>query len=122
MGYTPNKNDFGVYKQLAQLQPAAKNTAESLYSPSSDEEVHIKNITVVNLNNKDVNFVIYVDDDGTTFNDTTTTCATKLKKDSYEEILSGSEIFMNNSSGALGFEASNTDFTITVWGVVYDIS
>lgn len=121
MSYTPNKADFQTKKMLAQITPAAKNVAENIYSPGTNEEVSIDTIIIANYNNKDIDFIVYVDDDGTTYDDSTTVVADKVKK---EESGLGSErvIYMNDSNGSIGFESSDTDVTITIWGTVTDLS
>ncbi len=106
---------------LAQLTPALANTAEQLYSPNAAEEVHVKAWTVVNYNNQDVDFIVYVDDDGTTWDDTTTVFLGSVTK-SETNPAGDLSIFMNDSSGSIGFESDDVDVTITIWGVVYDLS
>lgn len=106
---------------LAQLSPASKNTPELLYSPGTDEEVNIEVIQVANFNNKDTEFVLYVDDDGTTYNDSTSVAIGKTKKET-SDIAIDKTFPMNDSSGSIGIEVSDTDCTITVWGTVTDLS
>ena len=121
MTYIPDKEAFGVYKMLAQINPAAANVAEQLYSPNANEEVHIKAWTVVNTNANDVDFLIYVDDDGVIWDDTTLVFSGVVDK--LEATPAGDlGIFMNNSAGSIGFEADDVDCTITIWGIVYDLS
>lgn len=123
MTYIGNKENRSKYKVLAQAQPSSKNTTQQIYAPNSNEEVHILSVTVVNLNNKDVDFVLYMDEDGDTYNDSTTIFAAEVKKDdSANPISNQTPIFMDSENNTLGFEASDTDVTITVWGAIYDIT
>lgn len=120
MTYIPDKEAFGEYKMLGQLNPASPNTPELLYSPNAGEEVHIKGWTVANQNNQDVSFIFYLDDTGTTWDDTTVVFIGSVTRDQTSPA-GDPAAFMNNSAGSIGFEASDVDVTVTIWGVVYDI-
>jgi hypothetical protein len=106
------------FKLLAQLSPAVANTPETLFSPAAGEEVHITTWSLANYNNKDVSFIVYVDDDGTTYDDSTTARVGMSAKDTTDP-LAIVPIYMNNENGSIGFKASDTDVTLTIWGAVY---
>ena len=57
-------------KQLGQLRPA-DTTAASLYSPAALVTAIIKNLVVCNTTAVTATFRIFVDDDGTTYDETT---------------------------------------------------
>lgn len=57
-------------KQLGQLRPA-NTTAASLYSPGANVTGIAKNLIVCNLTAIEATFRVFVDDDGTTFDETT---------------------------------------------------
>ncbi len=121
MSYIPDKEAFGVYKLLAQVVPAVANAPEIVFSPNANEEVHITLASLVNYNNQDIDFVLYQDDDGTTYDDSTTIGKGSISRDETGRASAGT-IFMNNSTGSVGVKVSNTNCTITLWGVVYDLS
>ena len=122
VGIIPKENK-SVYKMLAQAQPAVANTTQLLYTPNANEEVHIETISVVNVNNQDVDMVFYLDDVGTTWDDSTTIANPSIPKDGFApSIWQRAKIFMNNENGSIAFKAGDTDVTVTVWGVIYDLS
>ena len=57
-------------KQLGQLRPV-NTTAASLYSPAANLTGIAKNLIVCNLTNTQTTFRVFVDDDGTTFDEST---------------------------------------------------
>lgn len=121
MTYIPDKQAFGVYKMLFQMSPASPNTPESIFSPGADEEVHIITISLASHNNQDIDYKLYLDDDGTTYADSTLVHPGVVNRDEADpagKIL----VFMNNSAGNLAFEADDIDCTLTAWGIVYDLS
>ena len=102
-------------KQLGQLRPA-NTTAASLYSPGVSTTTIIKTITVVNTGGVNAKYRIFVDDDGSTFDE-----STALFWDT--ELISGEtdaiDLFfaMNNSSGNLGVRTSVANaLTFTAFG------
>jgi hypothetical protein len=117
------KENTSTYKQLAQLNPASPNTKELLFSPDANQEVHIMTVSVVNFNNQDVTVKFYNDDDGTTWDNTTIIANPKIDKNEYApSIFSRGAIILNNSAGSLAVESDDVDVTITLWGVIYDLS
>jgi len=57
-------------KQLGQLRPA-NTTAASLYSPGTNVTGIAKNLWVCNTTSASAKFRVFVDDDGTTYDETT---------------------------------------------------
>ena len=57
-------------KQLGQIRPA-NTTAVSLYSPGADTQTIIKSIIVCNTSGSSATFRIFVDDNGTTYDQAT---------------------------------------------------
>ncbi len=57
-------------KQLGQLRPA-NTTAASLYSPAANTTGIAKNLVVCNTTAATVKFRVFLDDDGTTYDQTT---------------------------------------------------
>lgn len=57
-------------KQLGQLRPA-NTTAASLYSPGAGITAIVKSVWICNTTGAGVTFRIFVDDDGTTYDETT---------------------------------------------------
>lgn len=102
-------------KQLGQLRPA-NTTAESLYSPGASTTAIIKSIIVVNTSGAAATFRIFVDDDGTTYDETTAhywdhpiAADTTVQIDTYWA--------MNDSSGNLAVRTDTNDaITFTCYG------
>jgi len=57
-------------KQLGQLRPA-NTTAASLYSPAANITGIAKNLVICNTTTSTAKFRVFVDDDGTTYDETT---------------------------------------------------
>ena len=103
-----------TYKQLAQAQ--GTGGAASVYSPGTGEQVIIRDVVVVNTTGGDLDFILYCDDDGSTFDETTQilSVTTLPSNSTYER---HSWITMNVNAGNIGFDAPS-GLTITMWGVV----
>lgn len=102
-------------KQLGQLRPA-NTTAATLYSPGASVTTIIKSIVVCNQTASSAKYRIFMDDDGTTFDE-----ATALFFDITIGANSTDQIdtfyAMNNSSGALGVRTdTNSALTFTCFG------
>lgn len=102
-------------KQLGQLRPA-NTMAVSLYSPGESIETIIKLITICNTGNNLVNFRIFVDDDGSTYDKSTALYYdAPLAANSTLQI--DSNILMNNSSGNLAVRTDTANaLTFTCFG------
>lgn len=57
-------------KQLGQLRPA-NTTAASIYSPAANTVTQIKTIIVCNTTSSSASYRIFLDDDGTTYDEST---------------------------------------------------
>jgi len=80
-------------------------------------------LRIANVNNKDIDYILYVDNNGTTWNDTTTIDVGSVNKDEGKNVVTrDTSFFMRDATGSIGIEIDDTDATITVWGVEYDIS
>jgi len=103
-------------KQLAQARENSTN-AVSVYSPGSGVTAVIRTIIVCNQSGADVTFRIFLDDDGTTYDQSTALYYDiPIMTDSSVEI--NTFIAMNNSSGNLAYRSSVANaLTITVFGV-----
>lgn len=104
-------------KQLGQVRNTTGGTAESLYSPGSGVTAIIKQICVSNQTGSADTFSIYVDDDGTTYDE-----ETSLFKDvaiaANDTVLINCWIAMDNDAGNLAVEAATTDaVTFTAFGI-----
>ena len=103
-------------KQLGQLRPA-NTTAASLYSPGASTTAIIKSIIIANVSGAAATFRIFLDDDGTTYDETTAhywdisiAADTTVQIDTYWA--------MNNSSGNLAVRTDTNDaITFSCYGV-----
>lgn len=102
-------------KQLGQLRPA-NTTAASLYSPPALTIAVIKNLVVSNTTALIANFRVFVDDDGTTYDQSTALF--------YDVAISGNDtvevlgfMAMNNSSGNIAVRTDTSSaLTFTLFG------
>ena len=100
-------------KQLGQLRPA-NTTAASIYSPGAGVTAIIRNITVTNLTGLAVEFSIFHDDDGTTYDETTALFFT-VRIEKNQTIQLTAYAAMSNSAGNLAVKtetASALNFTV----------
>lgn len=103
-------------KQLGQLRPA-NTTAASLYSPGASTTAIIKSIVVCNTTGGAPAFRIFIDDDGTTYDETTAHY--------YDAVMEANETLqidtfwaMNGSSGNLAVRTDTANaITFTAHGV-----
>lgn len=102
-------------KQLGQLRPA-NTSAASLYSPGAGVTAIISTVWVCNTSASVVTFRIFVDDDGTTYDESTALFwDTTLAANSTVEL--NTYIAMNNSSGNLAVRTgSASTLTFTAFG------
>ncbi len=102
-------------KQLGQLRPA-NTTAASLYSPGVGVTAIIKSIVICNTTGTSAKFRIFLDDDGTTYDETTAlfydvtiAANTTVQVDTFYA--------MNDSSGNLAVRTDTNDaLTFTCFG------
>lgn len=102
-------------KQLGQLRPA-NTTAASLYSPGASTTAIIRAIVICNQTASSAKYRIFVDDDGTTFDESTALFFdVTIGANSTDQI--DTFYAMNNSSGALGVRTdTNSALTFTAFG------
>ena len=102
-------------KQLGQARENSTN-AVSVYSPAASTTALIKGVMIANTTVSDVTVRIFVDDDGTTYDENTAIAydVTVLANNVwYFDTL----IAMNNSSGNIAYRSSVANaLTITIFG------
>jgi len=108
-----------VIKQLGQLRPA-NTTAASLYSPAASTETIIHNVIICNQTASAATYRLFVDDDGTTYDESTALVFDASVAANSTEIFE-IKICMNVSTGnlavrtgtasALTFTANGVEFT-----------
>lgn len=104
-------------KQLGQVRGTTGGTAESAYSPGSGVTAVIKQIVVCNNTASPATFSIYVDDDGTTY-DEETCLFHDAPIAANDTVFINCYVPMNDDSGNLAVEGSVTDaVTFTVFGL-----
>ena len=101
-------------KQLGQSRPSG-TTAASIYSPSSGTAI-IKTIIVCNTTASAAAFRIFVDDDGTTY-DETTALFWDVSVNGYETVEIDTFAAMNNTAGNMAVRTDTSlALTFTVFG------
>lgn len=105
-----------VEKQLGQLRPA-NTTAASLYSPGAERAI-IKSIVVCNTTATAATFRIFIDDDGSTYDqDSALFYDAPIQANETVEI--STYWPMNNSAGNLGVRTGTADaINFTAFGVI----
>lgn len=103
-------------KQLGQLRPA-NTTAASLYSPGADTTAIGRTLTVANVSSALATYQIFVDDDGTTYDETTAThWNIELLAGEMHQI--DAFLAMNNSAGNIAVRTSVASaINFTLFGV-----
>jgi hypothetical protein len=103
---------------LGQLRPA-NTTAASVYSPAASTEAQITAITVCNTSGAAATMRIFLDDNGTTYDQTTALYYdVPVAADDTVSIFFERGIFMNDATGNLAVRTSVADaLTFTVWGL-----
>ncbi len=108
-------------KQLGQIRPA-NTTAASLYSPDTDDSSRIFVIVVCNTTGSSVDYRLFHDEDGTTYDQTTALFYdVALSANTTDVITFGTGdndgIWMNNSSGNVAARtATGNAITFTAYG------
>lgn len=101
-------------KLLGQSRPS-NTTAVSIYSPSSGNTI-IKSIWVCNTSAAQVTFRIFVDDDGTTY-DESTALFWDVTIDGNSTVEMDTFLAMNNSAGNIAVRSSSANaLTFTLFG------
>ena len=102
-------------KQLGQTKPAGTSPV-SIYSPGAGVTAIIRNITVTNLTGLAVEFSIYHDDDGTTYDETTALFFT-VRVEKNQTVQLTAYVAMNNPAGNLAVQSSTASaLNFTVYG------
>jgi hypothetical protein len=103
-------------KQLGQARPA-NTTAVSIYSPGASVTGIVKNIVVCNTSGASATMRLFLDDDGTTY-DETTALFWDVQLDADSSLQLDGHWGMNDSSGNLAVRTDTNDaLTFTVHGV-----
>lgn len=103
-------------KQLGQLRPL-NTTAASLYSPGSNVTAIIKSVVVANTSGSSASGRIFLDDDGTTY-DESTALYWDVGIDAGSTLQIDTFWAMNDSSGNLAVRSSAASgLTFTAFGV-----
>ena len=108
----------GTYqeKQLGQARPA-NTTAVSIYSPGASTTGIIKNIDICNVSGASAKFRIFLDNDGTIYNETTA-MFWDIQVDINDTVQIDLHTGMNNSSGNLAVRTDTASaLTFTISGV-----
>lgn len=104
-----------VEKQLGQARENSTN-AVSVYSPPVSTNTIIKCITLCNTTSGNETFSLYMDDDGTTYNESTAKYF-DFPLTAKDTLVINTYWAMNNSSGNLAYKVSAANaITITVDG------
>lgn len=105
-----------TYKLLGQLRPA-NTTSASVYSPASGVTTIIKCIVACNTSGSSAKYRIFLDDDGTTYDENTAIFwDVYLGADQSEAI--DLTLCMNNSAGNLAVRTDTADaITFTIFGL-----
>ncbi len=111
---------MNVYRVLAQSRPGDTN-AVSVYSPPASTNAEILSIVVCNTTDASQEFRIFLDSDGTTYNETTSLFwDIPVPAESTIQIDAG--WWLNESAGNLAVRTDLASaFTFTVFGAEYNI-
>lgn len=105
-----------TYKQLGQTRENSTN-AVSVYSPPANTQTIIKTIIITNTTAGAVTYRLFVDDDGTTY-DESTAIAWDVSINAGETSEINSPITMNNTNGNIAYRSSVANaLTITIFGL-----
>jgi len=105
-------------KQLGQLRPA-NTTAASLYSPPTGIiSTEVTTIFVTNTTAGAIAYRVFIDEDGTTYDETTALYYDVSLGANTTEMINPNGLFMNNSSGNLAVRtATNDALNFTAYGI-----
>ena len=106
-----------TFKQLAQARELVTDSDISVYSPPGGTETVIRNIVMCNQSASSTTFRMFLDDDGTTY-DESTALYFDVPIDANVSITFDTFLTMNNSDGNFAYRtASGSDLTITLSGL-----
>ena len=102
-------------KQLGQARENSTN-AVSVYSPAASTTAVVKNITITNTTGSAVDASLFVDDDGTTYDESTALLYQKsVPANDYIEYTGF--VAMNNENGNIAYQSGTANaLTITIFG------
>lgn len=104
-------------KQLGQARPADAN-AVSIYSPGAGVSTRIGSIAICNNTGSVAKFRIFLDDDGTDYDESTALYYDFSLAGNTTLMLNDLALFMNNSAGNLAVRTDTADaLTFTVFGI-----
>lgn len=104
-----------THKQLAQSRPGVTSAA-SIYSPGASTETTIKAIVICNTTASSAAFSIYIDDNGTTY-DQTTALFYSSSIGANETVFVDTFLCMNDSTGNFAVQTDTASaLTFTVFG------
>lgn len=102
-------------KQLGQSRPAG-TAAASIYSPPANTTTIIKTIIVSNVSSASMKYSIFMDDNGTTY-DQTTAIAYNVVLAKESTIVIDTFLAMNDATGNIAFQVDTADSaTISIFG------
>ena len=105
-----------VYKQLGQARQSDTSPV-SVYSPSQGKMVIIKTIIIANTSGADATLRLFLDDDGTTY-DETTALAWNVTVGADSVVQFDGAYTMNDENGNFAYRSSVASaLTITLFGV-----
>lgn len=97
----------GNLQYLNKLRPSG-TTAELIFSPRTGEQVILKSLYICNLSAVDIEYSIYFDNDGATYDETTAIAFSTPIQANTTEIVE-IEIPARNSAGGLAVQTSSAD-------------
>ena len=92
---------------LGQLRPSSI-TAESIFSPSTGQKVELSHIFITNLSAANIEFSLFIDNDGSTYDETTAIAFDTPIQANTTEIVDIS-LPMQNSEGNFAVKTSSAD-------------
>lgn len=102
-------------KVLGQIKPGG-TTAVTIYTVPENTETEVKEISIVNLTNQDKDFAIYIDDNGSTYDDNTIVASNVINKQIGEPRTFS--ITMDKEGGSIGVQSSSSnDINFTITGI-----
>lgn len=106
----------GILQYLNALRPAAV-VAETIFSPRTGETVLLVSLYVCNLSAVDIEYSVYFDNEGTTYDETTALAFNTDIRANTTEIIE-LQIPMGNSDGNLAVQTSSAnDINFTLFGI-----
>jgi len=107
-----------MFTETSLFSKEATTTATSAYSPGSGETAIIKQITVCNHESTDQTFGIWLDGDGSTYNDNSVRFE-DVAISANTTVIIDTYWIMNNASGNIAIKAdANSKITISADGAV----